>query len=253
MKTLTAILILLLCSCTTMTPDMAEHRIFGDPIALPDLDGGPPAGDVLIYQDSDGNLHQSGVDPGGIAVPLFQESGDIITPIDGNDALSISIPTGGTPSSAIEGVITGSTSNTEVAVIGQINAGNGTAVAGVNGGSGLALFADGLTSLNGGLRLKYREVTASGNILTTDHTVAGNLDGASGDVTMTLPAANTCAGQIFVLHTKDYDISTIYRYKVDGSGSDTINGDTAAYTITNGGTVILQSDGVSNFIILSAF
>jgi len=87
-----------------------------------------------------------------------------------------------------------------------------------------------------------RAVSANTTALQTDFTIL--VDATAGDVTITLPAAQTG----LVLNCKKTDISSNAMI-IDADGAETIDGELTQQTITQNATLTVQSDG-SNWHII---
>ena len=87
-----------------------------------------------------------------------------------------------------------------------------------------------------------RAVTANTTALQTDFTIL--VDATSGNVTITLPAAQTG----LTLNCKKTDISS-NEMIVDADGTETIDGELTQSTITQYASITVQSDGSNWFII----
>lgn len=160
---------------------MAEQRIYGNPITLPDLDGGPPAGDELTYQDSDGQLHRSGIAPASV-VNYWDRTGTELSPDTAGDNVKVAV-----------------TGLGDVAIHGTSNQGSGIGVEAENTSSGTALLVSGKALFGGSIWLKK---TGHGNsdytVLVSDCVIYLNAN-LTVTRTWTLPDATTRGGQVFII------------------------------------------------------
>lgn len=101
--------------------------------------------------------------------------------------------------------------------------------------------------INGSFATKVTSKTADYTLSATDHTVL--IDANSADRTLTLPAASTSVGRIYVIKRTDQGIDTV---TITRSGSDTIDGQ-ATVTVNGGDSITLQSAGNNSWIIIGEY
>lgn len=126
-----------------------------------------------------------------------------------------------------------------------------TPVIGVATGTSVVLSGD--VSFGGALTGHMTAVkTAAYTILATDFTVRTDDTSLGADAALTLPAASGCAGRIYCIHARTANAT--YNFVLTPDGSDTIEESASMSLVFGeeyGGSVIIQSDGVSAWIVLS--
>jgi len=113
----------------------------------------------------------------------------------------------------------------------------------------VSLFADGSTietnlDIDGGFQVAISSKTANYTKTVSDHTIL--IDAASGNITVTLPAASTVTGIIYNIKKIDGSMNTV---TVDGNGSETIDDGLTAVLTTQYESISVQNDGVSWWIL----
>jgi hypothetical protein len=90
--------------------------------------------------------------------------------------------------------------------------------------------------------------TANYTATVSDHTIL--CDASSGGFTITLPAANTCSGRIYVIK-KTNASSGVNSVTIDGNGAETIDG-SATISLSCKSSAVIQCDG-TNWHVLSLY
>ena len=106
-------------------------------------------------------------------------------------------------------------------------------------GTGTGVF---VRKTNPALNLSTTTKTADYTVQLTDYTIRCNATSAS--ITITLPSASTCTGQIFIVKKIDGSSNSVVL-----SSSDTIDGSTSAPIYIRYASITVQSNGVSYDII----
>jgi hypothetical protein len=94
----------------------------------------------------------------------------------------------------------------------------------------------------GSFALPISTVTANTTLGATHHTVLVNAN----SVTITLPAASTCSGRIYVVKKIIAAAGTV---TIDGNASETIDGALTQAITTQYQKMVIQSDGTSWYVI----
>lgn len=91
---------------------------------------------------------------------------------------------------------------------------------------------------------KYRNVTASGNVVSGDYLIVA--DATGGAITMTLPPAALVPGRIYTFKRVNSGANAVI---VDGYASETIDGATTYTLSAQWNSVTVMNNGISWFII----
>jgi hypothetical protein len=98
-----------------------------------------------------------------------------------------------------------------------------------------------------GVYVKVRDVSTTGNILTTDYVLRCVQDGA---ITLTLPDKTNNSGQIIIFKDINGNAGT-NNITLDGYGNDTIDGSTTYVVSHNKEAITLICDGINGWMIAS--
>ena len=91
---------------------------------------------------------------------------------------------------------------------------------------------------------KYRNVTASGNVVSGDYLIVA--DATGGAITMTLPPAALVPGRIYTFKRVNSGANAVI---VDGYAAETIDGATTYTLSAQWNSVTVMNNGISWFII----
>jgi len=173
----------------------------------------------IIYVPNSG--YQQQFPPGTVSVPSLSTTGDTNTGIYFPAADTVGIATGGTERAMI-------TSTGNLLVGSTVD--DGVNKLQVNGSSKATGYVQSIAAK-----------TANYTLTSTDYTVT-----ASGNITITLPAASSHTGRIFVVKKTDSNATVT---TVDGTGSETIDG-MLSYSLTGQyESITVQSNGTQWLII----
>lgn len=100
--------------------------------------------------------------------------------------------------------------------------------------------------VNGGFAADVVEQTGNYTLTAGDFAINAN-PSAGTDTTMTLPAASTCAGRIYLISKVNASITDTVT--IDGNGAETINGATTIVLTTQFSSRTIISDGTNWFVI----
>lgn len=103
---------------------------------------------------------------------------------------------------------------------------------------------DGSQELYGAIGIPARKIFTTTNIQATDFTVLA--DATNGNIIVYLPQAITCIGRIYTVKKIDGSVNTV---TIDGNGSETIDGALTIVLGTQWSSKILQTDGLSWYVI----
>jgi len=103
---------------------------------------------------------------------------------------------------------------------------------------------------DGGRRVRLETISANTTLRSTHHIV--HVDTRLGSVTVTLPAASSNAGQVYVIKHGDSGAASGNSCRLSRSGADTIDVSLATLAVTWGTTTVVVSDGTSTWRVLGS-
>jgi len=107
-----------------------------------------------------------------------------------------------------------------------------------------------LVETDGGRRVQLDTINSSTTLNSAHHVV--HVDTSGGNVTVTLPAASSNAGQLYVIKHGDSGASSGNACRLSRSGADTIDVALTVLAVTWGTTTVVVSDGTSTWRVLGS-